>query len=63
MEAINEYDKAIKIDPKYVDAYNNKGNALSDLGRIEEAIIEYDEAIKIDPKFVLCVQRQRQCLK
>ena len=52
-EAIVEYDKALKVNPKYVDAYNNKGLSLHNLGRYEEAILEYDKALKINPKYVM----------
>ena len=35
----------------YAHAYNNKGIALSDLGRKEEAIVCYDKAIEINPQY------------
>ena len=49
-EAIECYDKALKIDPQYADAWYNKGYALSKLGRYEKAIECYDRALEIDPK-------------
>jgi tetratricopeptide (TPR) repeat protein len=36
-DAIKCYDKAIEIDPKYVLAWSNKGNALKALHRDSEA--------------------------
>jgi len=48
-EAIEEYDKALVIDPNFKEAHNGKGNALFLLGRYEEAIKEYDKALAIDP--------------
>ena len=42
-EAIEWYDKALKIDPNYVDALNNKGIALNNLGKYQEAIEWYDK--------------------
>ena len=50
-EAISSYDEAIKIDPKFAEAWYNKGIALRKLKKYEEAIKCFDEAIKIDPKF------------
>ncbi len=44
-EAIKQYDKAIQINPKYADAYYNKGIALSDLGKKDKAIAEYEKAL------------------
>ena len=55
------YDEAIKIEPKYADAYCNKGwiyliklligNSLYELNRYGEAIKMYDEVIRIDPTY------------
>ncbi len=47
-EAIKSYDEAIKINPYEADAYNYKGDALSNDMK-EDAIIAFDEAIKIYP--------------
>ena len=49
-EAIECYDKAIRIDPENYDAWFNKGNSLVKLERHEEAIECYDKAIRIDPE-------------
>jgi tetratricopeptide (TPR) repeat protein len=49
-EALRTYDKAIEINPKYADAYNNKGNVYKDLEKQEEALKCYDKAIEIDPE-------------
>ena len=32
------YQKVIQLDPNYVKAWNNKGDALIDLGKYEEAV-------------------------
>src|SRR5947207_1507019 len=34
-------------------AHNDLGNALSDIGRVEEAIAEYREAIRLDNDYAL----------
>jgi len=49
-EAIEMYDKVIRSDPKYADAWYNKGIALCSLGKYHEAIEAYDEAIMLDPE-------------
>jgi len=51
-EAIECYDKAIEIDSRCKDAWNNKGNLLADQKKYSEAHKCYDEALKIDPKYV-----------
>ncbi len=48
-DAIEFYEKALKIDPNYIYAYNNKGLSLSRLDRDTEAIAEYDKALERDP--------------
>jgi tetratricopeptide (TPR) repeat protein/CHAT domain-containing protein len=49
--AIAAYEKALEIDPKYYDAWNNLGNALKDLGRYSEAKAAFEKALEINPKF------------
>ena len=48
-KAINDYNKAIDLNPDYVSAYNNRGTAYFSLGEFEKAIEEYDKAIELDP--------------
>ena len=47
--AIEQYDKAIRIDPQYVSAHDTRGDAYRKLGQYERAIQDYDEAIRLDP--------------
>ena len=47
----NAYTQAIRLNPDYAEAYNNRGNAKNSLGQSEAAIADYDEAIRIDKKF------------
>jgi predicted O-linked N-acetylglucosamine transferase (SPINDLY family) len=51
-EAIACYQKALKLNPNYAEAYNNMGNMLRDQGRIREAMESYTKAIQIAPKYV-----------
>ncbi len=48
-EAIECFDTAIEIDPRYADAWYSKGVVLANLERYEEAIKCFDKAIEIDP--------------
>ncbi len=50
-EAIASCDKALQIKPDYYDAWNNRGNALFNLGSFEEALACYDKAIEIKPDY------------
>ena len=47
--AISDWDKAIEFKPDDHDAWTNRGNSLSALGRNEEAIASYDKAIEFKP--------------
>jgi tetratricopeptide (TPR) repeat protein/S1-C subfamily serine protease len=48
--AIDDYDRAITLNPKSARAYYNRGNAKSDLGYKKAAIADYDRAIALNPK-------------
>lgn len=49
-DAIEQFDKAIKINPQHAVAWNNKGVLLSRLGKYEDAITYFDKALEINPK-------------
>ena len=50
-EAIQAYDKAIQLDPKFARAWYYKGSSLSNLDRYDKAMEAYDKAIELDPKY------------
>ena len=47
---MENYRRAIEIDPKAKEAYNNLGNALKKIGDLKGAVENYRRAIEIDPK-------------
>ncbi len=49
--AINDLNEAIRINPKYTEAYNRRGNARSMLGDRQGAIADYSQAIQINPNY------------
>ena len=51
--AIEDYDRAIEINPQCADAYYNRGAAYAKLGNYRRAIEDYDRAIEIDPECAL----------
>jgi tetratricopeptide (TPR) repeat protein len=51
-KAIADYDEAIRLDPKYAIAFNNRGSAWLIKKEYDKAIADYDEAIRLDPKYV-----------
>jgi len=50
-EAINTYNKALKIYPKNYLLWFNKGIVLETQGKINEALESYKETIKLNPLF------------
>lgn len=48
-EALPAFDRAIAIFPAYPEAFNNRGNVLVSLGRLEEAKESYRQALRFDP--------------
>ena len=59
-DAINDYTKAIEVNPQYFKAFFNRGTyyyqsllgiSLNDLGRKEDGIKDYTKAIEINPQY------------
>ncbi len=50
-KAIDHFGQAIRIDPKFVLAYYNRGLALQVLGEEQKAIRDYSAAIRLEPYF------------
>ena len=46
-KAIENYKKAIKLNPNYAQAYNNLGTALNKLYKTNEAIDSYKKALSL----------------
>ncbi len=47
---LQQYDKALDINPDDYKAWVNKGNSLSALGRYEEALAACDKVLEIKPE-------------
>lgn len=47
---VQQYEAVVRIDPTYVDAYNNLGTMHARLGNYRQAIQYYQEVIRLDPK-------------
>jgi len=52
-ESVQYFDKSIEIKPHYAVAWNNKGLALSGLGRYEDEMAAYEKAIEIKPQYAV----------
>lgn len=51
LQAIKEFQEAIKIAPGHYRGYNCLGNAYRSLGKSQDAIVCYEKAIQINPNY------------
>jgi lipoprotein NlpI len=49
-KAINSYSQAIKLNPKFAKAYNNRGIAYVGKSQYDLAIADFNKAIELDQK-------------
>jgi len=50
-KAIEDYNKAIELNPNIAQGYNNRGNAYGKLKEHEEAIEDYNKALEFNPEY------------
>ena len=61
--AIQDYDKAIELNPNSAYAYNNRGYAKFQLQEDYQAIEDYDKAIELDPNYAQAYHYNRGVAK
>lgn len=52
IEAMENFNEAIKINPRFAKSYYNRGILFNKLGLTKSALREYSIAIELNPKFV-----------
>jgi tetratricopeptide (TPR) repeat protein len=50
-DAIVEFNRAVRMDPTYAEAYHDRGNAYAGLGNEVAAFADYNKAITLDPDY------------
>ncbi len=50
-QAIACFDKAIRIEPSFAEAYCNRGTAYYEKGQYDAAVADFGKAIEIEPDF------------
>ena len=50
-QAIEDFDKAIELNPKLTEAYYNRGNAYYGKKDYDKAIADYNKAIELNPNY------------
>lgn len=49
--AVDNYRRALEINPGYAEAHSNLGNVLRDLGQLDEAVASYRRALELKPDY------------
>jgi tetratricopeptide (TPR) repeat protein len=49
-QAIADFDEAIRINPKYAEAFDSRASAWRGKGDLDRALADYDEAVKLSPE-------------
>jgi tetratricopeptide (TPR) repeat protein len=49
LEAIKQYDEALRIDPNFAEAHGNRAAIMADAGFPEEALKSFDRALALNP--------------
>ncbi|MGD8648863.1 MAG: tetratricopeptide repeat protein [Desulfobacterales bacterium] len=49
-KALEDFNRAIKIDPQKAAGYLGRANALNIMGRYKECLEDYDKVLQINPK-------------
>jgi lipoprotein NlpI len=44
-----DFDQALKINPNYAEAYNNRGIVYRNKGDYNKAIADFEAVLRIDP--------------
>jgi len=50
-QAIDDFNEAIRLEPKNANAFNNRGVAYRNMGDLDRAVADYDQAILIKPDY------------
>lgn len=50
-QAISAFDRAIRVNPRYTEAYSNRGAAYDALNQPDRAVLDYTQAIRLNPRF------------
>jgi tetratricopeptide (TPR) repeat protein len=59
--AIEDFNKAIRIDPEYAQSYFNRGILYEIVFGNTEAIVDYTEAIRLEPEYAKAYYNRGNC--
>ena len=56
--AIADYDEAIRLDPSFARAFNNRCWARAVVGRVQEAVADCDESLRLAPNIAKTLENR-----
>jgi tetratricopeptide (TPR) repeat protein len=60
--AMDDFNAAIKLDPSYIDALNNRGLAYFGRGAYDLAIEDFDRVLKLNPNDADAIRNRADAL-
>ena len=63
VNALEDYNKAIILNPNNKNAYNNRGVCKFDMGDVVGALEDYNMAIVLEPYFFKALNNRAQCYR
>ena len=51
-KAIEDYDQAIRLNPRMAEAYSSRASAYNELGQPHRGLEDFDEAIRLNAEYV-----------
>lgn len=55
LEAFEDHDRAILLDPSNPQAFNNRANSLAEFREYDRALEDYGQALRLDPSYANAV--------
>ena len=60
--ALDDFNRAIKLEPSYARAYYLRGIAYERLGDLARAFRDFDRSLEIDPEYAVAYHRREYVL-
>jgi tetratricopeptide (TPR) repeat protein len=57
-QALANYDRALALNPGFIEALNNRGVVLEALNRFDDALASYDRALTLSPDLVAVIKNR-----